>query len=245
MYTSRRTAIIVGILFIIGTVSAIVSVAFTESTLSDPNYLSKVAAIEGQMVIGILFWLTMCFALSMASVMLYPILKNDHAGLAVGYVVFRGALETVIGLIMAISQILLILLSQQYAAAGTPNVSTFKVLGDFVLKGYKAINPLLIIAFSLGALMLYYMFYQSKLIPRWISVWGVVAILLHFATAFLTLFHVVRPDDISTLFTINFPIFLQEMVMAVWLIARGFKSPAVTARPTPISFNESQMSAGQ
>ena len=247
MNNSRKTAIVVGILFIVGTVSGILSLSFSQSTLSDPNYLSKISANEAQIVIGILCWLTMCFALSMVPVMLYPILKNTHAVLAVGYVVFRGALETVVGIIMAISQLLLILVSQQYAAAGTSGASIFQALGAFVLKSYDAINPLLIITFSLGALMLYTMFYQSRLIPVWLSVWGFVAILLHFSTAFLILFHAVRPGDMSTLFTINFPIFLQEMVMAVWLIARGFsfKSPTVTARSASVNIHEHQMSSGR
>jgi hypothetical protein len=245
MNSSRKTAIVVGVLYIIGTVSGILSLSFSQPTLSDPNYLGKIAANEAPIVIGILFWLTMCFALSMVPVMLYPILKNEHAVLAVGYVVFRGALETVVGIIMAISQLTLILVSQQYAAAGVSDASSFRALGAFVLKSYTAINPLLIITFSLDALMLYFMCYRSRLMPRWLSVWGFAAILLHFSTAFLILFHVVRPDDMSTLFTVNFPIFLQEMVMAVWLIARGFNSAEVTARSTSMNINELQMSTGR
>lgn len=244
MNTSRRTAIIVGVLYIIGTVSGILSLAFTESTLSDPNYLSKIASNEPQIVIGILFWLTMCVALPMVPVVLYPTLKNDHAVLAMGYVVFRGALETVVGIIMAISQLLLIVVSQQYVAAGASDASGFQTLGAVLLKGYTAINPLLVIMFSLGALMLYFMFYQSRLIPRWLCVWGFVAILLHFSTAFLILFHAVRPDDVPTLFTINFPIFLQEMVMAAWLIARGFsfKLPTITITSDSVNIHERHMS---
>ncbi len=245
MNNSRKTAIVVGTLYIIGTISGILSLSFSQPTLSDPNYLNKIAANEAPIVIGILFWLTMCFALSMVPVMLYPVLKNEHAVLAVGYVLFRGALETVVGIIMAISQLLLILVSQQDAAAGASGAASFRALGAFVVQSYEAINPLLVIAFSLGALMLYFMFYQSRLIPRWLSVWGGVAILLHFATAFLILFHAVRPDDTSTPFTINFPIFLQEMVMAVWLIAKGFSSAPVTVRPIPMNLDELQMSAGR
>jgi hypothetical protein len=100
-------------------------------------------------------------------------------------------------------------------------------LGAVVLKSHDAINPILIVVFSLGALMLYDMFYRSRLVPRWISVWGFVAIVLHLSTAFLLLFHLVSPDDATTLMIINFPIFLQEMVMAVWLIAKGFNRTAM------------------
>lgn len=247
MNTSRRTATIVGALFIIGTFSGILSLAFTQPTLSDPSYLSKIAFNETQIVIGILFWLTMYFVLPMVPVMLYPILKKDHAVLAMGYIVFRGALETVVGISMAISQLVLILVSQQFVVAATSDASSLQNLGALVLKSYHAINPLLIITFSLGALMLYVMLYQSRLIPRWLSVWGVIAILLHFSTAFLILFRVVRPDDASTLLTINFPIFLQEMVMAVWLIAKGFsvKSPTLTTRSDSATIHERQMSAGR
>lgn len=244
MNASRRTAVIVGSLYIIGTVSAILSLSFTQPILSDPNYLSEIAANEGQIIIGILFWMTMPFVLAMIPVMLYPILKINHPVLALGYVIFRGALETVVGLIMAISQLLLILLSQQYEAAAT-DASVFHVLGAFVLKSYTSINLVLIMAFSLGTLMLYSMFYQSRLVPRWMSLWGVVAILLHFSTAFLILFHIVPADEISTLLVINFPIFLQEMVMAVWLIMRGFSSPAVVPPSDVVGIRQIQISVGR
>lgn len=244
MNTSRKTAVIVGILYIIGTVSAIISASFTQPILSNPNYLSEIAAHEGQVIIGILLWLMMPFALSMIPVMLYPILKINHPVLALGYVVFRGALETVVGLIMAISQLLLILLIQQYGTAAS-DASLFHVLGAFILKSYHSINLVLIMTFSLGALMLYSMFYQSRLVPRWMSLWGFVAILLHFSTAFLILFHIIPVDEMSTLLVINFPIFLQEMVMAVWLIMRGFRLPAVTSASAGAGIHQAQVSVGR
>jgi hypothetical protein len=170
----------------------------------------------------------MGFALAMVPVLLFPIFKKYNEALALGYVVFRGALETVTYILMAASRLLLIVVSQEYVAAGAPNASDFQTLGAFLLEGHDAINHILIIVFSLDALMLYYMFYQSKLIPRWISVWGFIAILMHFSTAFLILFRLVRPDDLTTLMTINFPILIQEMVMAVWLIVKGFNPSALT-----------------
>jgi len=85
--------------------------------------------------------------------------------------------------------------------------------------------------------MLYYIFYQSKLIPRWISVWGFIAILMHFSTAFLILFHLVGPGISLTLFVINFPILIQEMVMAVWLIVKGFNPSAIASGPVKADAN--------
>jgi hypothetical protein len=172
----------------------------------------------------------MGLALAMVPVMLYPILRKHNQVLALGYVVFRGALEPIPYFLMAATRLLLIVAGREFVAAGAPTASYFQSLGDFLLEGHDAINPILIIVFSLDALMLYYMFYQSKLIPRWMSVWGFIAILMHFATAFLILFRVVSPDDSTTLMMINFPIFLQEMVMAVWLIVRGFNPSAVAPK---------------
>ena len=83
-------------------------------------------------------------------------------------------------------------------------------------------------AFVLGALMYYAVFYQSRLIPRWLSGWGLIAIALHLAEVCLVMFALIGPLSPVQL-VMNLPIFLQEMVLAVWLIARGFDSPATAS----------------
>ncbi len=228
MNDDRKTAIIVGVLFIIGTVAGILSVVFSTSILDGSDFLIKISANENQFMIAALFVLTMGLALALVPVMLFPIFKKYNEAIALGYVVFRGALETVTYIAMVITWLFLLILSQEYVKAGAPDASYFQTLGTLLLKGNELISTVLIIVFSLGALMLYYLFYRSKLIPRWISVWGFIAILLHLVTGFLILFHLMSP--FSTINTImNLPIFLQEMVMAVWLIVKGFNSSAVKA----------------
>ncbi len=228
MDTNRKTAIIVGVLFIIGTVAGILSVVFTSSILNAPDYLMKVSANENKIIIGALFVLVMGFALAMVPVMMFPIFKKHNEALALGYVVFRGALETVTYIASVICWLFLLILSQEYVKAGAPDASHFQTLGALLLKGNDSISTILVIVFSLGALMLYYLFYQSKLIPRWISGWGFIAILLHLVTGFLILFHLQSP--FSTINTVmNLPIFLQEMVMAVWLIGKGFNPSAIAS----------------
>jgi hypothetical protein len=223
----RTTAILVGALYIMGTVAGVLSVVFTSSILDNPDYLQQVAANQNQIILGALLVLTMGLSLALVPVVIFPVLKKHNEVLALGYLIFRGALETVVYIAMAISWLFLLMVSQEYAKAGAPVASFFQTLGVVLLKGNDSISTILIFVFGLGALMLYAAFYQSRLIPRWISVWGLIAILLHLATGFLILFNLT--SSFSTLDSImNLPIFLQEMVMAVWLIAKGFQ-PEVNA----------------
>jgi hypothetical protein len=83
-----------------------------------------------------------------------------------------------------------------------------------------------VFVFGLGALILYYLLYQSRLIPRWISIWGFIAIILHLATGILILFGWASEDS-QWVTLMNLPILLQEMVMAVWLIVKGFNPAAI------------------
>ena len=226
MNTNRKTAIIVGVLFIIGTVAGVLSVVFMSPILTAPDYLMKISANENPIIIGALLILIMSFALAMVPVLMFPIFKKHNEPLALGYVVFRGALETVTSIVIAISWLLLLPLSQEYIKAGASVASYFQTLGT-LLQG-AANLPMGVFVFGLGALIFYYLLFQSRLIPRWISVWGFIAIALHLATGLLTIFGLQTAVDTSNSI-MNFPIFLQEMVMAVWLIVKGFNLSAIAS----------------
>jgi Domain of unknown function (DUF4386) len=228
MNNYRKTAIIVGVLYIIGTVSGILSMA-SSGPVRAATYLSSIAANPNQIVIAALFVLLMGLTLALVPVMLFPLLKKFSEVLAIGYVVFRGALETTLYIGMTIGWLMLIVLSHEYVKAGAPAASYFQTLGTLLLAGNETLNTVLIIVFSLNALMLYTVFYQSKLIPRWISIWGFIAILLHLTTAFLLLFGIVDSTTSPVLMVFNLLILVQEMVMAVWLIVKGFNSVIVAA----------------
>jgi hypothetical protein len=231
MNNYRKTAIIVGVLYIIGTVAGIVNVAVSEPARAEA-YLVSIAANPNQITVAALCVLIMGLALALVPIVLFPLLKKYNEVLAIGYVVFRGALETALYIGMTVGWLVLIVLGLEYVKAGAPAESYFQTLGTLVLAGNDALNTILIIVFSLNALMLYTVFYQSKLIPRWISIWGFIAILLHLTTAFLLLFGIVESSNMSTLIAFNFLILVQEMVMAVWLIAKGFNTAASAAQTT-------------
>ena len=231
--TSRKTAIIVGVLYIIGTVAGVLSLVFAGPILDHPNYLVKVSANENQIIIGALFVLTMGLALAIIPAVMFPILKKHHEGLAVGYVVFRGALEAVCYMGMAISWLLLIVISQEYVQAGAPDASYFQTLGALVSGGNDSIRSILEIVFPLGALMFYTVLYQSKLIPRWISGWGLIAAIVWLAVGLLGTFKLITPMS-TVQVVLSLPIGLQEMVMAVWLIVKGFNSSPVIDNVEPV-----------
>jgi len=227
----KKTAIIVGVLFIIGTVAGVLSVVFTGPILDDPDYLIKVSANENQIIIGALFVLIMGFALAMVPVMMFPIFKKHNEALALGYVVFRGALETVTYIAIVINWLLLLTLSQEYVKAGAPDASYFQPLGTLLLEAGDWLNHISAIVFSLGALMFYYLFYQSKLVPRFLSVWGLIGATLVLAVGVLGMFGLV----LEILWA---PLALQEMVLAVWLIVKGFNSSAIASGSAKTDTNE-------
>ena len=216
--TPRNTARIVGILFIIGTVAGISSFIGAPS-LDDPDYLINISANGNLTIIGALCVLVMGIALAPVPVLLFPILKKVNESLALGYVVFR-ILEVVTYIVTIISWLLLLTLSQEYVLAGAPDASYYQTLGTLLLAVGAWIDPILVIVFSISALILNYLLYKSILVPRWLSGWGFVAATLHLAEGMLDMFGLLPGMPLGIVFFA--PIALQEMVYAVWLIVKGF-----------------------
>jgi hypothetical protein len=223
MSTSRKTAIIVGVLFITATVASSLGLVILDPILNARNILVNVSANTTQVIIGVLLLLINCAAVVAIPVMLFPILKKHNEVLAVGYLVSR-TIESVILIIGTISLLSLLTLSQDFVQAVAPDVSYFRTLSTLLLAVYEWTLLLgIMIVFSLTALILNYLLYQSKLVPRWISGWGLIGAILLLAAGLLEIFGF-KPTEFLSL-----PIALQEMVFAVWLIVKGFNSSAITS----------------
>jgi hypothetical protein len=226
MNTFRKTAIIAGVVFIIATAAGLICNAFTGS-MNAPDYLVQLAANQNQVKIGVLFLLVAAFGSASIAIVLYPVLRKFNAGLALGSVGFR-LIESVFYIVAVVGLLSLLSLSQQYVAAGASNAPLYQVSGAVLLAIKKWAGQLGVIAFTMGAMMYYTVFYQSKLAPRWISVFGILAAISSLTAVLLTLFDKLVP--FSTVFIVlQFPILVQEMVLAVWLIAKGFSPSAVAS----------------
>ncbi len=230
MNSYRKTAIIAGILFITATVAGVLGSSLTGSIVGAPDYLVQIAANKNLIVVGAIFAFIAAAGSAGIAIALYPVLRKYNEGLALGSVGFR-LIEGVLYIVSILGLLSLLSLSQEYASAGPQGASTFQVLGALI----SAIRVwagfvLGVIAFCLGAAMYYYVLYRSRLIPRWLSVWGLVGLALLFSMTLLIAFdeRISGPSGMQVLLAI--PLALQEMVLGVWLIVKGFNPTVITSK---------------
>jgi hypothetical protein len=239
MNTYRKIAVVAGVAFLIATITQIVGVALASPILGAQDYLTEISANEGRVLFGALFQFIGGLACTGIALALYPVLRMHNHGLAMGSVGFR-TIEGVFHALIAVCWLLLVTLSQEAVTGGAPGPSAYEVPGAVLLAGPDWLAPLALQAFGLGALMYYWVFYKSQLLPRWLSAWGLVAIVMVMVSGLLVMLGLI--DGFSTpQLVLALPIAVQEMVLAVWLIAKGFNPSAVASAPA----NETSLSAAQ
>jgi hypothetical protein len=229
--STRKTAIITGVLFIIATAASLVGNSFTAPILNAPDYLTGISANGNQIMLGALFSFIAAATSASIAISLYPILKRYNESLALGAVGFR-IIEAVFYIVSIFCLVSLFVLSQEFVNIGGQSISYFQTLGSLLLAARDLSGFVLgAISFSIGALMYYYAFYQSKLIPRWLSGWGLIGAVLMILASVLTVVDG-QPFSISgMLMLLAAPIAVQEMVLAVWLIVKGFNPSVIASEP--------------
>jgi hypothetical protein len=236
MNTHRKTAIVVGALFLLGLAGAFGTIV--RPILDSPSYLVKIFENQNQVMAGALIQIVMAFACAGIAIGLYPILRKHNRSLALGAVGFR-IIENVLQIVAALGLLSLLTLSQDFVKADALAASAIQTTGDLVLAVRYWVSLVLSqFGFVLGALMYYYIFYRSKLIPRWLSGWGIVGIILQLASVFLTMFFQIDPFSGSPTLLLSIPIGLQELTLAIWLIVKGFNPSAVISLSAKTATNE-------
>ena len=220
MNSIRRTATIAGILIFTGMIAGMLSVV---PAVEGTGYLTEAFANQNRVLFGAFFQFTLVPIYVGFALLLYPILRKYSESLAIGFVSFR----TMAGIFQLIGVILLplfILLSQEYIKASTTDLLYFQTLGDILKLGRDLANHVgMMLSTGLGNLILFYVLYKTKLIPRWLSSWGFIGNILAMLASFLILFRLI--DVIAPHFAIlTIPLVLQEIVLAIWLIVKGFNS---------------------
>ncbi len=180
MNSYRKTAIIVGALLLIRMAASMLIVGLLVPIIEEPDDLMNVSANENLLISGMLFVFISAVVVAGIGIMLYPILKKINESMGIGYFAAR-IIEAVTYILVSIGLLSLLSLSHEFVKAGAPDAFFFQTGGTLITAASDWAFMFSSIVFSLGALTLYYLFYKSKLIPRWLSVWGLIGAPLFFA----------------------------------------------------------------
>jgi len=222
------TACVAGALLIAATVASLLSTALLNPVFTGSDYLLKISAHQDRILAGGFFQIVAAFASAGIAVSLYPVVSRYGEALALGSVGFR-LLEGGLYLVAAIGTFLLLQVGQD-ATAGSPVPSYLRTSGALLLTLRDQAGLAAVLAFYLGASMYYYVFYRARLIPRWLSGWGLAGTALGALAGLLVLFRVTGYMSAPQV-ALNLPIGVNEMVLAIWLLVRGFGSPAAGSAP--------------
>lgn len=243
MKSIRTTAILAGIFYIAATAASSISMVIITPMLDAPDTLVRLADNEFQVMMAALLMLVDAVCVVGIGIVLYPILRKYYETLAFGFAAAR-AIEGVLFAVYVIGLLALLTLSLEFVKAGAPDASHFQTDGVVILAASEwAFSLGLRLAFGVSALLLNYVLYQTRLVPRWLSMWGFVGALLVFALLLAEFIGIAVPEYSDIVIAV------QEMVFAGWLIVKGFNLSAVepptaesesgrtdmtgTMRPTP------------
>jgi len=228
MTSPRTVARIAALLLFVGIVFSLPT-DLTESLVTAPDYLTSIAAHNTQVIIGALVAFISAVISGCIAIALYPVLRKQNEALALGAVGF-GLIQAVFYFVNVLGLLSLVMLSQDFVKAGSPDASAYHLVGSVILAARSSATFTFGVSTTgLSVLMFSVVFFQSRLIPRWLAGWGVFAALCLLIVAFVVLFGVKPGSPVET--ALNLPILGQEIVLIGWLLFKGF-SPSALAAPT-------------
>jgi hypothetical protein len=223
--STRRISIATGALFIVATIAALAASAL-EPAITGTDYLTRVANHHNRLAAAAFLYLIAAVTSVGIAIALYPLLTKINAALAIGSVVFR-TIEAVFYTAAVVSLLSILTLGQQLATAPADNRAPIHAIADS-LRSVRDHSTLAgVFAFCLGALMYYTLFYRSRIVPRWLSGWGVAGVLLMLTASLLALF---SNSPVTGYTLLILPIAVQEIVLAIWLLVKGFNPSPLTPR---------------
>jgi hypothetical protein len=225
---SKRNARITGVLIILGTVPILVAMGLWGQPLLSPDYLSSMAAHGAQTNLFALTLMVMGLACAGIGISLYPVLKPHGEGPARAAMGFR-LLEGTLQVASAVGFIALLAVSQEFVKAGSPPDSFFQPIGAAI----KAVNDWVsnlgyVPAFCIGASIYYTVFYRTRLVPRWLSAWGLLGLAMLLGSNLAVVFGFLGSTS-PLVAVLTLPILVQELVLAARLIVRGFDPSALAS----------------
>lgn len=217
----NNAARVAGALFLIQLITYFIgNQILLQNVISTSDLLNSCLANTNTLVLSVILELICATSVVGISVILYPILKIFSLRIALWYVGFR-LLEFSIIAASKIKLLTLLRLSQQFENSGQQDLLYYKTLSTSLLAEHNLAILMTLIVFGLGAFSFYYLLFKSLLVPRFISLWGILGVLLVVTSALLQLYGVDVP------FFIFLPMGLNEIFIGVWLVVKGFNQSVV------------------
>ncbi|MBY0147787.1 DUF4386 domain-containing protein [Neobacillus niacini] len=228
MNSNRKTAKIVGVLFILAAVTAVIGLNLYNPILNGPDYLLKGSEHANQVILGAVMELILVVSAVGTATTMFPLLRQYNETIALWHVCFR-FLEAIIITIGVISVLSLLTLSREFVAAGAPDPSSFHSSG-IILQAIHDWTFMLGPLFMLGinTVMYSYIFYKTKLVPRFISILGMTGASCVFICSLFVMFGVF-PQISFWGAVLAVPVAANEMILALWLLVKGFNENAITS----------------
>ncbi len=219
--STKNAARIVGILFLLQMLTAVISHSvILRPILYGKNFLVDVSTHSNNVTLAMLSDLVCGASVFGIAVIMFPILKKHNESIALWYVGLR-LNEWVIATISGIFLLTILAIGKEHVQTGMLESSYLPTIGKYFLKARGATQNLGLLGFCLSASMFYYILFQSRLIPRFISIWGLIGVLLLFTEIVSSIFG----HSLGGIM-IMLPMGLNEIFLGIWLIVKGF-NPSV------------------
>ena len=223
MTSARKTALAVGVLFLLTFITSIGAVFAYGPILSDANYITG-SSSDSRVFLGAFLELVLIVTNIGCAVVLFPLLKRQNEGLALGYVAER-IVEGVFILIGLLSLLAIVTLREQAAGADAATLvtigKTLRAIHDWTF----LLGPSFADGIGTGAILGYLM-YRSGLVGRRMALFGLVGGPLLAASGAAVLFGVI-PQGSALQGVATAPEFIWELFLGLYLTFKGFKSSPI------------------
>lgn len=223
----QKNAVIIGALFIFTMLSGMIDAYFVVPEFKHP--IPDVLQNNGQILTGVFSVLIMAIGILFIALTFYPVIKKQHETIALTYVVFR-AIECLLLIIGSISYLYIISLGEEYVNKADISQYTIDIALALKIKYYG--YQIAMIVLGSGSIFLCYSLYVSRLIPRFLSVWGAIGYVLLLLSGILDICGLI--DTTKGMGAVLYaPGGLWELIVfPLWLFSKGFNTSYIDAHST-------------
>ena len=215
----RTTARVVGVVYLLGFVVGIAGEMMIQSIIGAPNHLATVVAGSMTLATGAVLWLMAVIGDAAHGVLMFPVLKPHGERLAIGYLAAR-ILDAAFIAIMVLLLLVQIPLGSEFLKAAGTNASYLQALSTVSVQASQYAYAIGMTTLGVSGLILCYVLYKAKLVPRFLAIWGLVG----YAVIFVGMLSQILGSGLGLMSSL--PGGLWEVFMGGWLIVKGFNSSA-------------------